>query len=46
MRAELPRREVAPIVRHLLTNCTQCLKVTRWLWDLGDRVPVTLEDRE
>jgi hypothetical protein len=44
MRNELSRREVAPIVRHMLTGCTQCLQVTRPLWELGERSPRTLED--
>jgi uncharacterized membrane protein len=44
MRNELSRREVVPIVRHLLTGCTQCLQVTRPLWELGERAPRTLED--
>ncbi|MBW8879561.1 MAG: hypothetical protein JF614_31900 [Acidobacteria bacterium] len=32
MRGELPRTEAAPIVRHLLTGCTECRKVTGRLW--------------
>jgi hypothetical protein len=32
IRGELPRDEAPAIVRHLLTNCTRCLTVTRELW--------------
>jgi hypothetical protein len=32
MRAELPRNEAPCVVRHLLTNCAECLEVTRRLW--------------
>lgn len=35
MRGELPPREAAPIVRHLLKGCTRCSAVTRGLWRLG-----------
>ena len=38
MRSELPRAEVASIVRHLLKGCPQCVQVTRRLWSLGDGV--------
>jgi hypothetical protein len=31
---DLSRTEVAPIVRHMLTGCSQCLQVTRQLWEL------------
>ena len=37
MRTELSQPEVVPIVRHLLTGCTQCKRVTRRLWTLGER---------
>lgn len=37
MRTELSWPEVVPIVRHLLTGCTQCKRVTRRLWALGER---------
>ena len=29
MRCELPRSEAPAVVRHLLTGCPRCLKVTR-----------------
>jgi hypothetical protein len=38
MSSELPRPEVALIVRHLLQGCPECVQVTRRLWYLGDRV--------
>ena len=34
MSGDLPRTEVALIVRHMLTGCTQCLQVTRQFWEL------------
>jgi len=39
MRGELPSREAAPVVRHLLRGCGRCSAVTRELWRLGDKVP-------
>jgi hypothetical protein len=36
MRGKLSRPKVALIVRHLLSGCTRCPKVTRRLWELGD----------
>jgi hypothetical protein len=39
MRGELPPREAAPLVRHLLRGCGRCSAVTRKLWRLGDEVP-------
>lgn len=36
MRLELPRPEVVPIVRHLMTGCSCCLEVTRRYWELGE----------
>ena len=39
MRGELPREEVRAIVRHLLAGCPECLKVTRRLFELGERPP-------
>ena len=36
MRLELPRPEVVPIVRHLLTGCSCCLEVTRRFWERGE----------
>ncbi len=32
MRGELPRSQVAALVRHLLTGCPQCREVTGRLW--------------
>lgn len=34
MRSELSPPEAALIVRHLMSGCTECLKVTRPFWDL------------
>ena len=34
MRGELPLPEGLPIVRHMLSGCSECLKVTRPLWEL------------
>jgi hypothetical protein len=39
MRGELPRREVAGIVRHLLPGCARCTAITAKLWRLGEEVP-------
>jgi len=36
MRGELSRPKIALIVRHLLSGCTRCPKVTRRLWELAD----------
>jgi hypothetical protein len=38
MSGDLPRAEVAPIVRHMLTGCPQCLQVTRQLWELIEQL--------
>lgn len=38
IRGDLPRTEVALIVRHMLTGCPQCLKVTRHLWELMEQM--------
>jgi hypothetical protein len=32
-----PRAEARSVVRHLLTDCPQCLQVTRPLWRCGDK---------
>lgn len=34
MRGALPPPKAAPIVHHLLSGCTECLQVTRPLWEL------------
>ncbi|HKI02938.1 MAG TPA: hypothetical protein VKK31_13265 [Thermoanaerobaculia bacterium] len=39
MRGELPRPDVLPIVRHLLSGCTECLQVTRPFWELMKQSP-------
>jgi hypothetical protein len=39
MRAELPATETTLVVRHLLANCPKCQRVTRQLWEHGERVP-------
>ena len=39
MRGELPLPERLPIVRHMLSGCTECLKVTRPLWELMKEEP-------
>jgi hypothetical protein len=44
LRGELPRAEVKPIVRHMLADCPECLKVTRPLWELMERKPERLGD--
>lgn len=36
MRGELKGPELSRIVRHLLTGCPACSRVTRRLWGLGD----------
>ncbi|HEV2853271.1 MAG TPA: hypothetical protein VHC97_10750 [Thermoanaerobaculia bacterium] len=38
MRGELSLPEAVPVVRHLLRGCTECLKVTRPLWELMERL--------
>ena len=38
MRGELTRPETLPIVQHLLSGCYDCVKVTRPLWALMERV--------
>lgn len=35
LRGDMPKDEVRAIVRHLLTGCSECLRVTRKLWNLG-----------
>jgi len=41
LRGELPRDEVRAIVRHLLTACPACRRVTGRLWALaGDDEPM------
>lgn len=37
MRGNLPRDEVRHIVRHMLTECHQCVVVTRRFWERGER---------
>ena len=39
MRGQLSRPEAAVIVRHLLSQCPQCVAVTRKTWRLGDPPP-------
>jgi hypothetical protein len=39
IRGELPRRQVAGIVRHLLRGCASCRAKTAKLWRLGEEVP-------
>jgi hypothetical protein len=39
MRGELAPGKAAPIVRHLLAGCAQCLEVTRKLWSFGEELP-------
>jgi hypothetical protein len=36
MRGELPRAEAQAAVRHLLTGCASCRRITGRLWRLGD----------
>ncbi len=44
LRGELSRAEVRPIVRHMLSGCPECRKVTRPLWELMERKPERLGD--
>ncbi len=37
MHGELSRAEGLPIVRHMLSGCSECLKVTRPLWELTEQ---------
>ena len=39
MRGELLLPEGLPIVRHMLSGCAECLKVTRPLWELMEQKP-------
>jgi hypothetical protein len=41
MTGELSRREERAVVRHLLRGCSECTRVTRSLWNLGDTVAQT-----
>lgn len=45
VRGEIPRDEVREVVRHLMTGCAACLKVTRRAWDLGDQPLLNVEDK-
>lgn len=45
LRGELSRAEVRPVVRHLLTGCPECLKVTRPFWALMQQEPKRLGGR-
>jgi hypothetical protein len=36
LRGELPRAEARAVVRHLLTGCASCRRITGRLWRLGD----------
>jgi hypothetical protein len=40
MRGTLSPEARRAVVRHLLTRCPQCLKVTSDLWRIGDRAPL------
>jgi hypothetical protein len=42
VRGELPRAEAQAVVRHLLTGCATCRRVTGRLWRLGDE-PILME---
>jgi hypothetical protein len=54
LRGELPRREVASVVRHLLRGCRSCQAVTGEIWSFGEerlrpgttRQPDLVERRE
>lgn len=44
----LPGSEVQAVVRHLLTECPQCVAVTRGFWNLGEgkhAVQILAEDK-
>lgn len=43
MRCELDAVERRIVVRHLLTRCPQCLRVTRQAWRLGAKNPLDLK---
>ena len=34
MRGELSRAEVLAVVRHMISGCTECRKVTRPIWEM------------
>jgi hypothetical protein len=42
LRGELPRAEAQAVVRHLLTGCASCRRITGRLWRLGDE-PLSME---
>lgn len=37
MRGELSPAEVLAVVRHMISGCTECLKVTRPIWELMEK---------
>jgi anti-sigma factor RsiW len=39
LRGELSPSESAAVVRHLLTRCPRCARITAGLWRLGDPAP-------
>ncbi len=39
MRGELAGDEARAVVRHMLTECQQCIAMTRPFWRRGDRSP-------
>jgi hypothetical protein len=45
MQCGLSRAEAKTVLRHLLTNCPQCLQVTRQLWRLGDEARLKIRKR-
>lgn len=45
MRCELPPAESSAVVRHLLTGCPQCRRVTGWLWNFRKGKPMGLKRR-
>ena len=45
LRGELPTPRAAPIVRHLLTGCPECLEVTRPIWEVMAPRPILRRGR-
>src|SRR5215813_10231741 len=44
MRNELSAAERRRLIRHLLTGCPRCVKVTRRCWMLGSRLLINVAD--
>jgi len=46
LRGEAPREEARAVVRHLLTDCPECVAATRPLWGFARRRPEPLPPRK